>query len=816
MGERLMMGPTLGHFQIIRQIGRGGQGEAYLALDTRLNRPVVIKVLAADLIGNGQARERFLSEARLASQLNHPNICSVYEVDEVDDRLFIVMPYIEGRTLKEVVGGRPLPLETVLAIAMQLADALCEAHERGILHRDIKSSNILLTEKGRAVLLDFGLATRQPARPETPEIAGQKRLPFGTPSYMSPEHVAGRVTDARSDIFSFGVVLYEMVTGQRPFTGKTTAEIMDAVVHHEPVPARTLRPDLDPALEAIIHRALAKDPAKRYQSIEEMRRDLSELAARMGLGDTSGVRALLFEIARREKRNKRLLVLSAASLLTIVVLISGWLLLSPRLFPKKESAIPPAPRLRTAAILPFRNLKNDPASDYIGYALADGLINNLAYVRHLIVRPTAAVEKYRHQPIDIQRVSRELKVDTIVSGTFIKEGSELRIHAQLIDVPSNALLWSDMIQVRSENLLSLQDLITKQIVRELQLHLTQEEQERLRRDTPRNAQGYEAFIRSKALGLRTGESERAIALLEKSVALDPDYAPAWVELGWRYRQRSLFGLGNRSYYEKAEAAGRRALERNPDSLGAMVLLAYLYTDEGRIEEAVTLLNRARQISPNSPEPYEGLRYAYRYAGLLEESLTASETAQRLDPTFYERPINYVNHALLYLGRYRQFLEAIPERDAPLCYFYRGFALFHLGDMAGALTELTRAIRSDPGNVFSYLAEALKARIEDRPDRGLRVLRFLERRRESQGIPDGEMSYKIAQLYAQLGDVSSAVRMLERVVAQGFVCYPYIARDPLLNPIRSHEGYARALNIARRRHEQIKAAFIPPPIFPTPK
>lgn len=810
-----MMGPTLGHFQIIRQLGRGGQGEAYLALDTQLNRPVVIKVLPADLIGNGQARERFLSEARLASQLNHPNICSVYEVDEVDDRLFIVMPFIEGRTLKEVIGGRPLPLETVLAIALQLADALCDAHERGILHRDIKSSNILLTEKGRAVLLDFGLAMRQPAQPETPELESQKRRPFGTPSYMSPEHVAGLVTDARSDIFSFGVVLYEMVTGQRPFTGKTTAEIMEAIVHDEPVPARTLRPDLDPTLETIIHRALAKDPAERYQSVEEMRRDLSELATRMGLGDASGVRALLFEVARRERRSKRLLVLSAVSLATIV-LVSGGLLLFPRLFPKKESAIAPAPRSRTAAILPFRNLKDDPASDYIGYALADGLINNLAYVRHLIVRPTAAVEKYRHQPIDIQRVSRELKVDTIVSGTFIKEGSEVRIHAQLIDVPSNAVLWSDMIQVRSENLLSLQDLITKQIVRELQLHLTQEEQERLRRDTPRNAQGYESFIRSRGLGLRTEESERAIALLEKSVALDPGYAPAWVELGWRYRQRSLFGLGNRSYYEKAEAAGRRALELNPDSLGAMVLLAYLYTDEGRIEEAVTLLDRARQISPNSPDPYEGLRYAYRYAGLLEESLAASETAQRLDPTFYERPINYVNHALLYLGRYREFIEAIPERDAPLCYFYRGFALFHLGDTAGALTQLNRAIRSDPGNVFSYLAAALKARMENRPDRGLRILRFLERRRESRGIPDGEMSYKIAQLYAQLGDVSSAVRMLERAIAQGFVSYPYIARDPLLDPLRSHPRYARALDIARRRHEQIKAAFVPPAISPRAK
>jgi serine/threonine-protein kinase len=441
-------------------------GRVYKAFDLSLNRTVVLKLLDRDLGRDASSRSRFLREARLASALDHPNICTIHEIAEWEDHYFIAMQYLAGKTLKRVIGSRPVPLDTLLPISVQVADAIATAHSRGIIHRDIKSSNVIITLRGQAVILDFGLAKLLVEKETSLSAAEaeltQRGVPLGTPSYMSPEQARLERVDHRSDIFSFGVVLYEMATGKLPFKGKSTIETMNSVIRDKYAPATELNDKVPPQLAAIIDRALAKKPGDRYQSIKEMLGDLRQVAilVRAPLQSApviprqSGVYGFIQRLfGNRIKREPSWDQQS-----------QGASLESHQPETSAEFSLTGGGPPRTIAVLPFRNLSGDPASDFYAMSLADHLITELARFKSLVVRPSTSIAKYYSSPVDPEQVGKELDAGTILTGNFLKAGDRLRVTAQLIDSRGGQIIWSEKVDAAAEDTIEIQDMISQKII----------------------------------------------------------------------------------------------------------------------------------------------------------------------------------------------------------------------------------------------------------------------------------------------------------------------------------------------------------------
>lgn len=472
MAQNHLIGQVISHYKVLGELGRGGMGVVYKAYDLSLERTVVLKVLSGDLVGDPESRRRFLREARLASALDHPNICSIYEIAETDGHYFIVMQYVEGRTLKRVIGGKPLDLESWMSIALQVADALVAAHARGIIHRDIKSTNILITDRGQVKILDFGLAklsaeqmssVEEGARVELTEVGAT----LGTPSYMSPEQARGERVDHRTDIFSFGVVLYEMATGRVPFKAKTRVETMAAVIHHEPRPVRQLNPLIPAALEGVIERAMRKDPRDRYQTMRDLLDDLLAIAPDIGRvsGIPDGVRVPFHPPVRewffwpliRELRR---------------VVRAVWRGTSPRApaaaahssgSQKGEFSLTNGPT-RSLAILPFKNLSSNPDDDVYSLSLADSLITELGKLKTVSVQPSSRIARYQHRLVDPRQIGRDLRVDAVLVGAFLRSPERFRVTAQLIETRTGDLLWTEKVDAHPKDILTVLDHITQKIV----------------------------------------------------------------------------------------------------------------------------------------------------------------------------------------------------------------------------------------------------------------------------------------------------------------------------------------------------------------
>ena len=821
-------GTRLSHYEVICLIGSGGMGEVYLAQDLHLGRKVAVKTLSKDLTHDERGLRRFEHEARAASALNHPNILTIYEFGHVNGLYFIVSEYIEGLTLRDKLTQTRLEIPLAVEIARQIASAIAAAHASGIVHRDIKPENVIVREDGLVKVLDFGIAklgealeaeSLRDASPAMSTSTTQPGMVLGTARYMSPEQARGILVDGRSDIFSIGAVMYEMLASRAPFSGETRSDVIAEILKTDPPPLLQVVPDIPADLERIINKALRKDREDRYQSVKDLMIDLQDFNKELEFQaklrrtpkasptprspDTTGAqRAVPMTTTEAQAAAEQAAIarwrIALIALLLVVVGVIGYVN-----WKKTPKPAPVATQPRSLAILPFRNLQPDPKTDFLGFSLADAVISKLGYVNALTIRPSSSVEKYRNTEIDPQKVAGDLDVDTLLTGTYIKEGDDLRITTQLIDAKADKLIWRDTLDFKYDKLLTVQDQVSQRIIKGLELNLTPAEAANLKPDTPIDSLAYEYYLRGVDL-YGTDDFNAAIKMLEKSASIAPNYALTWAHLGRAYTTNASLQFGGRLQYQKAQAAYEKALALNPALIEARIYMGNLLTDTGRPEQAVPLLRGALQSSPNNAEAHWELGYAYRFGGMLDESVAECERARQYNP---QVKINSsALNAYLYLGQYDKFMQSLPANDSVYVLFYRGFGEYYLQHPDEAARLFDRAYEVDSSLLPADVGKALSDAIKNQQNAGLALLRQIETKIDENGVSDAEGIYKIAQAYAVLGDKPSALRMLRKTIEGGFFCYPYFVNDPLLQNLRGDSDFQTLLSLAQQRHEQFKKLF----------
>jgi serine/threonine protein kinase/tetratricopeptide (TPR) repeat protein len=816
----IALGTLLAHYKVVSLLGSGGMGEVYLAEDTRLRRKVALKLLLPDLVTDQRGLLRFEQEAHAASALNHPNILTIYEFGQADGMNFIASEFVDGATLRQKIGKRGLELEDAIDVAIQIAGALAAAHASGIVHRDIKPENVIVRSDGIVKVLDFGIAKLEfgrtgatVRRSSGTVVAVQTTEPgvvHGTVKYMSPEQARGLPVDARSDLFSLGSVFYEMITGAVAFDGSTASDVIAGILKDEPAPPTKFAPETPPEVERIISRALCKNRDTRYQSAQELLTDLQnfkrEMAFQAKLQETPGS-PLKSGLTPRTPVAVRVIPsdgiargaswLWRALLVLVIVLVAGYFGLK-----KYEQAhAPKGPR--SLAILPFRNLNGDPQTDFLGFSLADEIITKLDYVNSLTVRPSYSVDKYRDRVVDPKAVAEDLKVDTLLTGTFLRDGDTLRITTQLIDVKADKILWREALDLKYDKLLTVQDRVAQQIIHQLELNLSPAEAANLKPEKPISTAAYEDYLRGIDL-YSLNEFSEAIQMLEKATTLEPNYAPAWAQLGRAYTTSASLLFGGQEQYGKAQAAYEKAIALNPSLVEAKIYMANLLTDTGRVEQAVPLLRAVLQDNPNNAEAHWELGYAYRFAGMLQESVLECERARANNPDV--KISSSAMNSYLYMGDYEKFLQSLPANDSVYILFYRGLAEYYLNHLDQAAQDFDRAFDKNSSLLPADVGKALSYSIRHENAEGKKLLSDTEAKIEERGVSDPEGMYKVAQAYAVLGDKTSALHMLRHSIGGGFFCYPYFVRDPLLQSLHGDAEFQALMEQASHRHEQFKATF----------
>ena len=521
--------------------------------------------------------------------------------------------------------------------------------------------------------------------------------------------------------------------------------------------------------------------------------------ARADVAGTENAELIAVPLKWRNRKTTRRAVLWIAALALLSVAI---LAITKSLHPTKPRTSQVAATHRTLAILPLQNLKRDPDTDFLGFSLADAVITKLDYVSSLTVRPSKAVEKYRNQVIDIQKVAADLSVDTLLTGSFIRDGDDLRITYQLIDAKTEKIVGRGTIDLKYDKLLRVQDNVARQIIQGLQLNLSPSEADSIKPDAPINPLAYEYYLRGVDLHSRHN-FPLSIKMLEQSTRIDPNYAPAWAYLGASYTSDAAFEFGGREQYRRAQAAYERALTIQPSQLDAHIFLANLLVDTGKVEQAIPLLRDALKANPNQAAVHWELGYAYRFAGMLNESVAECERALQLDPLV--KANGSVLNTYLYLAEYDKFLRSLPDLDDPLVVFYRGFGEFHQKNWQQAAKDFDHAYELDP-SLYAQIGKALSDSIAHRDADGLQILRAVENKIGERGVGDPEGMYKISQAYSVLGDKTSALRVLRFSIEGGFFCYPYFTTDPLLDGLRNEPEFTTLLNVAHQRHQAFRSKF----------
>ncbi len=818
----LAPGATFSHYRIIERLGQGGQAIAYKAFDTRLERSVVIKILLPELASSENARRRFEREAKLASALDHPNICAIYDIGESDGLFYIVMPYAEGRTLKQVISGRPMEILSALSIGVQVADAITTAHARGIVHRDIKPNNIVVNDQGQVKVLDFGLAkmlaTDQEAGADPDRSITEIGLPYGTAGYGSPEQAAGERVDHRTDIFSLGVLIYEMITGRQPFKGRNQIEILNSVINDEPEPVAEEIPSAPPRLQSILDHALTKKPRERFGAMAEMRDELKALLRQL-LQDTgveiAGVGAIL--LAPRSARSSWRLSGTLGRVFNRIRNSHAPGGAPGQSSSQSDSSRPSSSRPPTwgsedkqvIAVLPFKNLSGNAEDNFYEFSLADGIIAELASVRSLVVRPSQYIAQYAGQNIDPRRVGEDLAAPVVLAGSFIKTPDRFRVTAQLIKTATGEILWSEKIDSHARDLITLQDTIAERVISGLKLKLTEAEQEKIEKPLTTNPEAYEFYLRGRDLLFQymshtfdDSDLDVAIRMFHEAIRLDPGFARAHYGLGRCYVHHAQ-GYGGGEYFDLAEKSLLRALELDENLSGARLQMVYVYLHRGEKEQALTVLAEVRREAPNDPTVFIIAGMLYRLNGLYDKALRQYDRLLELNPN--DVVIAGYNRGRIYTYRH-EYDRAVAELekgravepDHPLIKTFLALIYFNQGrvEECRKLTEetLDQHPHFDPLQVILAWCHSARGAHD-------RARSLITDHVKQIAAADHDVALWLASLYAMENMRDDAVEWIKRAIQLGNENYPLFADNPRLDNLRCDLRFIDLLNELKRKWEK---------------